>query len=127
VYVVCMGTLACGRGGGETQFGRVDRHCGSLGSYVLCGILCFTFAVSPVGEGGGVLPSAVAPEVPQVFLYLCGLNFFCCDSLFPLWCGPWSPGGALFRLLSPLKEMINITSGRCVKCITPAKPNGNTK
>ena len=30
-------TFACGRGGGESQFGRADRHCGSLGIYVLCG------------------------------------------------------------------------------------------
>ena len=28
---------ACRRGGGESQFGRGDRHCGSLGIYVLCG------------------------------------------------------------------------------------------
>jgi hypothetical protein len=30
-------TLACGRGGGKSQFGRGDRHCGSIGRYVLCG------------------------------------------------------------------------------------------
>jgi hypothetical protein len=29
-------TFACGRGGGESQFGRGDRHCGSLGICVLC-------------------------------------------------------------------------------------------
>ncbi len=29
--------IACRRGGGESQFGRGDRHCGSLGIYVLCG------------------------------------------------------------------------------------------
>ncbi len=29
--------LKCGRGGGESQFGRGDRHCGSLDLYVLCG------------------------------------------------------------------------------------------
>ncbi len=29
--------LVCGRGGGESQFRRRDRHCGSLGIYVLCG------------------------------------------------------------------------------------------
>ncbi len=28
-------TLACGRGGGGSQLGRGDRHCGSLGVYVL--------------------------------------------------------------------------------------------
>jgi hypothetical protein len=27
-------TLACGRGGGKSQFGRGDRHCGSIGIYV---------------------------------------------------------------------------------------------
>jgi hypothetical protein len=30
-------TLACGRGGGGSQLGRGDRHCGTLGTYVLCG------------------------------------------------------------------------------------------
>jgi hypothetical protein len=30
-------TLACGRGGGGTHFGRGDIHCGTLGTYVLCG------------------------------------------------------------------------------------------
>ncbi len=30
-------TLACGRGGGGSQFRRGDRHCGTLGIYVLCG------------------------------------------------------------------------------------------
>ena len=29
--------IACRRGGGESQFRRGDRHCGSLGIYVLCG------------------------------------------------------------------------------------------
>ncbi len=33
------GTLACGRGGGEVQFGRGDRHCGIRGIYVLCGFI----------------------------------------------------------------------------------------
>jgi len=28
------GTLACGRGGVRSQFGRGDRHCGTLGIYV---------------------------------------------------------------------------------------------
>ncbi len=27
-------TFACGRGGGGSQFGRGDRHCGTLGIYV---------------------------------------------------------------------------------------------
>jgi hypothetical protein len=30
------GTLACGRGGGGSQFRRGDRHCGILGIYVFC-------------------------------------------------------------------------------------------
>jgi hypothetical protein len=30
------GTLACEREGGGSQFGRGDRHCGTLGIYVLC-------------------------------------------------------------------------------------------
>ncbi len=28
-------TLACGRGGGGSQFGRGDRHCGTLGIYCM--------------------------------------------------------------------------------------------
>ncbi len=31
------GILACGRGGGESQFRRGVRHCGTLGIYVFCG------------------------------------------------------------------------------------------
>jgi hypothetical protein len=30
-------TLACAGGWGVPQFGRGDRHCGTLGIYVLCG------------------------------------------------------------------------------------------
>jgi hypothetical protein len=30
-------TLACGKGGGGSQFGRGDRHYGTLSIYVLCG------------------------------------------------------------------------------------------
>ncbi len=29
-------TLACGRGGGVSRFGRWDRHCGTLGIYEFC-------------------------------------------------------------------------------------------
>jgi hypothetical protein len=33
-------TLTCGRGcGGGCQFGRGDRHCGTLGKEVLCGLV----------------------------------------------------------------------------------------
>ncbi len=33
-------TLACGKGGGGSQFGRGDRHYGTLGIYVLCAPSC---------------------------------------------------------------------------------------
>ncbi len=33
-----VSTLAWGRGGGGSQFQRGDRHCGTLGVYVLCGL-----------------------------------------------------------------------------------------
>ncbi len=33
-------TLACGKGDGGSQFGRGDRHYGTLGTYVLCAPSC---------------------------------------------------------------------------------------
>jgi hypothetical protein len=35
-------TLACGRGDGGSQFGRGDRHCGTLGICTLCMDVSFT-------------------------------------------------------------------------------------
>ncbi len=35
-------TLACGKGG-ESQFGRGDRHCGTPGIYVLCDFYTYLF------------------------------------------------------------------------------------
>jgi hypothetical protein len=47
------GTLACGRGGGGSQFQRGDRHCGTLGIHVLCACgRCFppSYKVYPYGN-----------------------------------------------------------------------------
>jgi hypothetical protein len=40
------GTLACGRGGGESQFRRGDRHCGTLGTGIYVCTLCSTSYVA---------------------------------------------------------------------------------